>query len=278
MITLIQSLPAGTAMRIFITPPAGATKWRVLRRTADAFTGPTDAGAFVVSDGQDNVVLDTTGLVNGTEYFYKVYSLVGGAWVADVAISATPSATYTDDSTDAQEIVRSRLQAGLLVEVQRNNLTHDTGRIPCLLSVPTFEDAKWPLVTVHVTNAAPEERFLGEEPFPDSFNSDTNFWEGDEGWLTRVQLSIVGWSLNGDERKILREAIRRVVQANLPVFDGLGLYEIEISQQDQDDFESYSAPVFQSVMSFSCLAISAVMSEDIPVSNVTVTPTVTVFP
>ena len=65
MISLVQILPVGNALRIFITPPVGAEAVRLLRRTADTFTGYNDVGAFLVSESLDQAVIDTTGLVNG---------------------------------------------------------------------------------------------------------------------------------------------------------------------------------------------------------------------
>ena len=81
-------LSAGNAVRVFITPPAGALWWRVLRRTADVFTGQDDAGAVVaLADGTDNTALDIAALVNGTAYFYRAYFWDGTAWAAGETVS-----------------------------------------------------------------------------------------------------------------------------------------------------------------------------------------------
>ncbi len=274
MISLVQSLPAGNAIRLFITPPAGAEAVRVLRRTADTFTGPADAGAFLVGESLDNVVIDTTALVNGQAYFYKPYALVAGSWVAGAAVSGTPNATYQDASAQVVEVVRERLAAGLLVEVKRGALHHELGKIPVLIASPTFEDTKWPVVTIHVAQDAPEHRWLGEMQQSDWFDPDSDEWIGTEGWLSRVQLNIAGWALNADVRAALRKAIKRIVLANLPVFDEHGMYQVGITQQDVDDFQSYSAPVYQSICQFSCLARSAVTSVDSPIVDVVVNPPV----
>lgn len=274
-ITLIQHLPAGTALRVFITPPAGVTKWRVLRKSADTFTGAADASAYVVTESDAVSIIDSTGLVNGSTYFYRAYDWNGTAWVdSGVTMTGTPIADYVDYSTDVVSILRERIAAGLAVEIQRGTLTHSEGKIPVLVASPTFEDTKWPVVTLHVMNDADSTRFIGEIAEPDVFNADDFEWEGYEGWLSRVQLTIGGWSINPDGRQALRKAIKRILIANLPILDEQGMYEISVSQNDRDDFQSYSAPVYQVLTQFSCLARSAVSSVDGAVREVVSTATV----
>jgi hypothetical protein len=271
LISLAQSLPTGNAIRLFIVPPAGSVLMRVLRRTTDAFTGPDDTGAFLVEQSDAHVIVDTTGMINGQTYWYRDYHLVDGAWVAGTSMSGVPSATYLDQSAEVVEFVRERLHAGLLVEIQRGALQHELNKIPVLIASPTFEDTKWPVVTIHVASDAPEHRWIGEMEQPDWFDPDDEMWVGTEGWLSRVQLTIAGWALNADTRAALRKAIKRIVMANLPVFDDRGMYQISLSQQDTDDFQSYSAPVYQSIGQFSCLARSAVSSVDAPIREVITT-------
>lgn len=271
---MVQTLPVGNALRVFIVPPAGAVLTRVLRRTADTFTGHDDAGALLVDEGDGHVVLDTTGLMNGQTYWYRDYHLVKGAWVAGTSQSGVPAASYGDASVGVVEFVRERLHAGLLVEIQRGALQHEQNRIPVLIASPTFEDTKWPVVTIHVAADAPEHRWIGEMEQPDWFDPSDNLHDETEGWLSRVQLTIAGWALNADVRAALRKAIKRIVMANLAVFDERGMYQISLSQQDLDDFQSYSAPVYQSVGQFSCLARSAVTSTARPITDVVLTTAV----
>lgn len=274
MISLVQILPVGNALRIFITPPVGAEAVRLLRRTADTFTGYNDVGAFLVSESLDHAVIDTTGLVNGQSYFYKAYALVAGQWIASPTATGTPNAIYQDESVQVVEFIRERLAAGLLVEVQRGALQHELGKIPVLIASPTFEDTKWPVVTIHVAADSSDNRFLGETIDPDWFDADAFEWVGTEGWLSSVRLNIAGWALNADVRAALRKAIKRIIMANLPVFDERGMYQIMMNQQDVDDFQSYSAPVYQSVAQFSCLARSAVSAVEGAVREVISTPVV----
>ena len=273
MISLLQPLAAGNAVRVFIVPPAGAEVVRVLRRTADTFTGADDSGAYrVASDSLDDVLLDITGLVNGQTYFYRAYAFVGGVWVQSGASdSVQVAATYRDDSVDVIGLVRDRLAAGLTVEVQRGALVHELGKIPVLLAAPTFEGTKWPVVTVHLASDTPDTRFVGEQVQADWYDAASDEWLETEGWLSRVRLTIIGWTINADGRSDLRKSIRRVLQTNLPVFDDQGMYQIGFDFSDTEDFTSYNAPVFQTICQFNCLARNAVSAAFDPIRHVVVT-------
>lgn len=271
---MVQSLSIGNALRVFVVPPAGSVLTRVLRRPTDAFTGPDDAGAFLVTESDAHVVVDSTGLLNGQTYFYRDYHLVGGSWVAGDTRSGVPAATYDDLSVQVVEIVRERLHAGLAVELARGALQHELGKIPVLIASPTFEDTKWPVVTIHVAGDGPEHRWIGELEGPDWQDPLDGGWEQTEGWLSSVRLTVAGWALNADTRAALRKAIKRIVMGNLAVFDERGMYQISLNQQDSDDFQSYSAPVYQSIGTFSCLARSAVSTVDAPLSGIVISPPV----
>lgn len=259
MIAIIQSLPAGNALRVFLEVPAGASKLRLLRKVSDTFTGHDDPSAFLACDALEPNTLDFAGLVNGTLYYYRPYYFINGSWEAGTTVSATPAATYEEKSGDVLSIVRERLDLGLQAEVARGTLTHDEGHIRVLTAPPIFDEISWPLVTVHLTNEAPAERAVGEMAFADEFDGDN--WNESEGWIARVSLTIMGWSLNPDERIELRKALRRIMLANMALFDFTGMVEIEFSQQDTEDFGSYSAPVYQALCTFSCLAAVAVGSK-----------------
>lgn len=271
MIAMIQPMAVGHALKVFLDVPANASRFRLLRKVTDTFTGEADPGAYLVSEDVGRAVIDSAGLMNGTLYYYRAYFLVDGAWQASPTVSATPAATYTDRSSDVLTVVRERLDLGLQVEVARGALVNDEGHIKVLTAPPIYEETVWPMVTVHLSNEAPGERAVGESPFPDE--SDGSEWTEDEGWLARVQLTIMGWSLNPDERIELRKALRRIVIANLSLFDFAGMVEIEFSQQDTEDFGSYNAPVYQVLCTFSCLAPVVVGSNVGAIEEVTTTIT-----
>src|SRR3546814_16358848 len=82
MIHTVQPLPIGTALRLFLSPPDDALRWRILRKGADDFAGPDDAAAVQVYEGDDKVVLDTHFLKNNVPAFYRTYYWIAGARVA----------------------------------------------------------------------------------------------------------------------------------------------------------------------------------------------------
>ena len=248
MIAMIQPLAAGNALKVILDVPASAAQCRLLRKVSSSFSGQDDPDAYLVSEALERAALDAAGLVNGTLYYYRPYYFIDSAWVAGTTVTATPNATYEDRTTDVLDIVRERLDLGLQVEVGRGTLTHEQNHIQVLTAPPIFDETVWPLVTVHLTNEAPGERGVGESISPDEFSGD------DDGWLARVSLTIMGWSLNPDERIDLRKALRRIVLANMGLFDFAGMVEIEFSQQDTEDFGSYSVPVYQALCTLSCLA------------------------
>lgn len=254
MISLIQPVAAGNALRVFLEPPAGAVWWRLLRKVADTFAGESDPNALLVFEGTDKVTLDIAQLVNGTLYYYRPYYLIDGAWTPGETRTGVPNAAYEDIGGDVLSLVRERIDLGLQAELSRGALQHDQGHIKVLTAPPVFEDTAFPVVTVHLQNDDPAERGVGEMVGVDDFDAGAEEWTEKEGWLARTQLTIMGWSLNPDERTELRKALRRIVQANLPIFDFADMVQIEFSQQDTEDFASYSAPVYQVMCTFSCLS------------------------
>lgn len=269
MINYVQAIGAGNAIRLFIAPPPAAKSWRILRKTTNAFAGFDDPGAFVVLDGDAHVALDTTGLVNGVTYYYQEYWSDGASWLAGNQVTATPDTTYAEAGTDVLSLVRERLDLGLQAEVARGALKPVHGRIPTLNAPPTFEDTPWPVVTLHLESESPAERGLGEILLPGLAMA--SGLEDGEGWLARVSLLIVGWTLNPDERIALRQAIKRIVLANLAVFDDAGMLQIELQQSDAEELQGYPAPVYMVHSRLSCLAPVLVETTEPTVADVTVT-------
>lgn len=241
----------------------------MLRKVSDTFCGPDDSDALLVHDGDERSVLDTRFLQNGTLYFYRAYYWNGSTWSASSSATGTPNATYEDASTDVLSIVRDRLDYGLQAEVASSRLVHDRGHIRVLTAPPVYQDTVWPVVTVQLQAESPSVRAVGETIEADELVVDDNAWDGAEGWLANVQLAVVGWSQNPDERVELRKALRRIIVANLPVFDDAGMVQAEFTQQDMEDFQSYPAPVYQTIGTLSCLApVRVITSRDPVISNV----------
>jgi hypothetical protein len=250
MIHTVQPLSVGNALRLFIQPPAGAARWKVLRNGSGVFAGHDDPSALVAYDGTEKVVVDIESLQNGTAAYYRPFytSNNGASWLAGPVASGTPAATYEEQTTDVLVTLRARLEAGLKVECQRGHLINELGYIPVFTASPAMDhDLRLPLVTVHLESEDSGERGIGE-CIGSSFDDE-------EGWLSNVSVVVVGWSLNGDERAELRQAIRRIIIANFPVFEGMGWVLPHLAQQDVDAVGGeYPAPIYQVMNTFTCIA------------------------
>lgn len=276
MISMIYRLPVGNALRIILTPPSGAEAIKLCRNGTGVFLSHDAPNNNVVYNGLPcTSILDWFGILNEEIYHYCLFSLVEGVWIPSDIKAASPIADDVDLSVDVLSIVRERLELGLLSEVTNGILKHKIGRAPVLTAPPLFEHASWPIVTVHVASDASSVRGVGEQPFQDEFDPDDWSWSFTDGWLSQWSLAVVGWSLNPDERILLRKALKRVVIGNLPVFDDAGMLQIDFQQQDVEDFESYNAPVYETVGTLTCLAPSVAGAVDPAIVDVEVEATTT---
>jgi hypothetical protein len=256
-ISTVQPLHIGNALRLFIEPPAGAVLWRVLRKGTDSFTDQNDPSAFVAYEGNEKIVVDSASLPNDVMAFYRpFYTTDGSAWTAGPTAYGTPASIYEEHTTDAMTLVRARLEAGLKVEVERQNLSNELGYIQVYTAPPSLEqNLFFPLVTITLDCDSSDIRAIGENISGDEFDSIGFDWLESEGWLANVQLAIVGWSLNSDERMELRKAIRRIIVSNLPVFAADGIDQVNLSMNDVDAVNGeYGAPLYQVMANFSCVA------------------------
>ncbi len=258
-ITYVEQLAAGNALRIYITPPATAKWWRLLRNTVDAFVDQNDPLCTLVGDSLDGKVLvDAGGLQNGIKYFYRTYYWDGAAWTAGTSNSGTPAATYVGDDIDPLVTVRDRLITGLATEVLRGTLKPKSGVVPVMTApFSSPENITFPCVSVHLDSDTPPDRAIGETVSPDPVATAApdgiGGLVGAEGWISQASINIIGLSLNPDERITLRKVIKRIIIANLPVFEGLAISHIQFSQRDSEDFTSSNAPIFRTDGTFSCL-------------------------
>lgn len=276
MINLVQILPAGNALRIFMIPPTNALRVRLLRKNVDSFDGPYDSEAVIVSDSKDRNVIDFLGVDNGVKLYYRAYYFTEeSGWIETETATGTPAATLADVTLDVLTLLRSRLELGLQVFVKRGALAHTNGYIPVLTASPMVDDMPLPVVTVHLSSDSPEIRAIGETIGEGVFEQDEEnpyggFWTTAEAWYSRVTIEIVGWCLNADERIDLRKAMKAVIIGNLPVFEAAGLMQVDASFQDREDFTSYAAPIYQALCNFSCIAPSAVESETRSIHDVVI--------
>lgn len=276
---MVLPLHVGNALRLHLQPPAGALRWRVLRRADANFAGPDQSdidGALIVYEGNEPVFLDTAYLINGAQAFYQAFyftTLAPAPFVASNIASGTPAATYEEKTDDPLSYIRERLELGLKVEVDRQTLTHELGYIPVFNAAPALEqDMRFPLVTVHLESDDAAERGIGETIGVDVFDAVGDMWEEAEGWLANVRITVIGWALNADARIALRRALKRLMIANLPVFAAKGWQQVEFGQQDIDSIDGeFPVPMFQVLGNFTCLAPVVVGGKVAPVHEVEVT-------
>lgn len=133
---------------------------------------------------------------------------------------------------------------------------------------PLFDETTFPVVTIHCTQDASGERAIGENMLGEQFDALADEWDISEGWLSRWDIQIIGWALNPDARIALRKVLKAIVIGNLPVFDAAGMVQVDFSQGDAEDFESFAAPVYQTMGRLTCMAPSAVVATDDPIREV----------
>jgi hypothetical protein len=241
MIAYIAPQSSGNAIRILLQPPLLAENWIVLRKSADDFTDANDLDAILVYTGSDRYIVDSTGLINGEEVFYHVYYFRGATLFSESTTkSVIPISNFIFQSVDVISIVRDRLDLGLQALVGRGILRHPRGLIPVLIASPMLEEASLPIVTVHLMSESAEVRGIGE------LSETEQAGEGDllEGWFSRYQLEIISWSLNSDQRKMMRSSIKHIIAANFPVFDAFGFETIDLQFADNEDFQTYQMPMY----------------------------------
>lgn len=272
MITFLKSAPVGNAVRGLLDVPKGATARKVLRKAQPPFSGHDDAGAVVAWSSRDGTdFVDIQRLKNGSTYFYCPFYLVAGDWVAGDVESVLVSAAISTLGADPLAVVRQRLEDGLRTEVQANRLPHANGVVPCLTAPPAFEGTMFPIVTVHLDSDAIGQRALGEVVTAD-YQDDDGSWVEAEGYISAVRLRIISWvAQNSDLRILTREAIKKVLTANLPIFASVGMDQVEFSMTDVEDMESYGSPMYQTIITFNCNATFIVSNrvdavEDVAIS------------
>ena len=257
MISMIQPVAIGNALKLYLTPPADAEYWRVLRKGTDDISGPDDEYAFVAYEGDDRAFVDCASLQNEVRAFYVPFYRIEGAWVRGAGNYGTPVSSYEDYSTEVLSLLRDRLEAGLTVEVERGNLMNELGYIQVLTAPPQVNmNISFPLVTISLEEESPSIRGIGEDISGQYTDVEDETWLEEEGWLANVRLTIQGFSFNPDERIELRKAIRRVIVGNLNVFaaKGVVLPQLTLSDADAVNGEYGDTPLYLVMGDFTCTA------------------------
>lgn len=274
MITIIRPLPSGNALHVFLDPPTGAQKWRVLRKGSDTFTDQDDQNALIAFEGDFKNFVDTASLQNELMAFYRPFYWDGTTWTAGATANGTPSATYEDQTQDVVKFLRERLEAGMLVEVQRGNFITDLGYVQVYTAPPSMsQDLQFPLLTLELDSAGPANRAAGEDIGMDVLDYDDD-GEESEGWLEKNSISILAWSLNSSERIELRNALRRLLLTNLPVLEGNGYQQVSFTFTDINAVNGeFGPPVYQVLCNFTCLSTARVTNRVGLISDIDVSVT-----
>ena len=267
MISFVYSIPVGNALRVLLMPPAQTRRWKLLRKDTDDISGVDDPQALLISDGRETCVTDTRGLINHVTVYYQAFYWAANTWVASNSKAGTPKIGFVESSVDPMIVVRDRLELGLAEYVSRGVLHNERGFIPVLTASPQIEEVPFPLVTVHLSSDSPDMRNVGEL-VAEEYRLSDSLWHTFEGGYSKTNLTIVSWALNADERIALRNAVKAVLMANLPVFDAEGMLLVSWNFMDSEDFNSYKVPMYMTNCDFTCYAYGAIETVEPPVVDV----------
>ena len=267
-IQYINPVSCGNAIKLIVQPTVGEVSWKILRKETNDFTGQDDPAAYLVYEGNYGTHTDCRMLVNGVAYFYKVYGQSStGAWSESTSATATPNATFVDNSTDAQEFVRERIDDALVSMIARGLLSISRPVVP-VQSIPFYtQGTEFPVVTVLYSNGASADRAAGDE-----VSSGDGGLVSFDGWYCRVSLEVSVWSLNAQERNVLRKAVQTAIATNLALFGeyGLDLFEVH-SIADEEDVSSMNAPIYKTLFHIVCQVLISTADQYSAISSVTVT-------
>ncbi len=268
-ITYLQDLSrAAAAVYLYLDPPSGPSHLRLARRYDDVFPAlPSGAGNVEIYAGPlTSGVLDWHEVVPGVPHWYAPYYLTGLTWTRGPARSITPTIQTHAPTRDSLDVIRERVEVGLNALVAAGHLRHPRQHFTVLTAPPVLEDAVFPAVAVHLDQATADQHFIGG--FIGNSVTEGGQVRTDEGWWARYQVQVEAWSLNPDERRLLRRALRDILVAGRDVLELIGLLELEVSLADSEDFQSYNAPLYHTVAKLSYLAPDVIWSEAMPLREI----------
>lgn len=255
MISFIENLPGGNAIRLVVTPEAGTTRWRVLRKTTSSFSGYDDPAAVLITDSKiiDRTTmydhLDIDNLTNGTSYYYAIYEYDGTDWTAVNAKSIVSQDPITDVSADPFDTVIERIDQGLQAYLTRAGMTPGLFTIAVRTIPPNLDRDPLPIVTVRVLQNEVIDWALACDVIPDEYLDPD--WKENKGWFGKLVVEIRSFSPTSQVRNTLRKALQTVIQSNLSVFPAWGWYGVSFDQRDSEDYKSNNTPVFVSIAELS---------------------------
>lgn len=265
---------AGAGVLIALCPPANARQLRVLRRYDANFPDDPDnpgVGSVRVTGGDraTSFAIDWQSVIPGVAHYYAPYYLVNGAWARGEERNIVPTVQTQSISRDSIDVIRERVEAGLNVFIDDGQLHHPRGRFDVLLGPPQFESVTFPAVALQTESNEQDEQFIGgfvgETNITDSISRDFR------GGFSRYTVQIAIWSLNPDERRLLRHALRDVIVANRDLLELLGIQELEYSLRDDEDFQAYNAPLYRVIATLNYLSPDVIVDDAPTISRVNIT-------
>ncbi len=250
---------SGGAVHLVLCPPVGATQLVVLRRHDDAFNDDftqDQSSVVIYRGGITNSILDWQGILPCVPHWYKPFYYVNNEWQSAAAQSITPTIETHPPLGDSLDVVRERVEIGLNALVAARHLHHPRQRFHVLTAPPQMDDVVFPCVAVYLSRNNQEEQFVGS--FISEGKWDNNQVHGIYGGLGRYSVQIITFSLNHDERRLLRLSLRDILIANRDLFESLGMYEMQYNFHDDEDFQSYSAPMYRTTCEMDYLAFDVI--------------------
>lgn len=253
MILFAYPAMAGNAAFLTIRPPRVARSLRVLRKIG-AFAGPEDHDAVLVADMswedglEPSQIVDRQALLNGVEYTYRIHYDGQDTYHERTCLI---DSGYSDNEIDPIDLIVERMSLGLAEEVRRGKVPAIDGAIEVLVRPPSWTATNFPVVTVALESQQSFTRGVGDTIIGDNGQ---DILRDATGVYERARVSIEGRALNPSVRLLLHKSIKRVLLANLEIFEMLGLLVPEWTQAIQDELKGDADPVYISVTTFSFLA------------------------
>lgn len=272
MILYLQDLSRpGAAVLVTMAFPCRAQQMKLLRRWDNAFPEiPDDPQASVIyADEPVASVLDWHAVLPGIEHWYQPYFFLDGTWQRSGEPRViVPTVQAHEPSMDSLDVIRERLEIGLNALLRNGLISHPRGVFAVLTAPPIIDDNAFPMIAVRLQQGASETHVIGGYFGTESLES------GDvrefDGWLSRYRVQVEIWSLNPDERRLLRRAVRDILVANRDILEVLGLQELDVTFGDDEDYESHSATIYRTHASLSYLAPDVVWTDTPAIGSVPV--------
>lgn len=287
------ALTFGGGVRLVWTNPADADfdRVRILRKLTNTISGPADPAATVVyegkgartneaptswtinpspaiADGQRRDMLDRTGIAWNTTYYYAIFATNAGASVWSVAATCsvrTPEISALDE-LDVIGVLIDYLDAYMKRQVALNALTLRDGQsiVEIHDAPPLIDTVMLPCVSVHLDYDRPTDFLLGDQPGDRDSLGDPE--RNRRSTFCEQRLAITGWTENPEIRRGLYRTLKAALTAVREVMERLGVNNLTLTGQYQEDFESYAMPMYMASFQLTGILETSVM--EVPIEPV----------